>query len=71
MVRRRAGFGFFHGDRGLQRAYGTAAAAASARDPDLAQGTDSPDLLVAAIDARPVVTGIVTATAFRKGSRTA
>jgi hypothetical protein len=54
MFRRDKRYAFFHPDRGLQRAYGTATAMASGRNPDLAQGTDSLDLLVAAIAAKPV-----------------
>jgi hypothetical protein len=54
MLRRRERFRFFREDRGLQRAYGTAAAMASARNPERAQGADSLDLLIAATDARPV-----------------
>lgn len=54
MFRRDKRYAFFRPDRGLQRAYGTATAMASARNPERAYGTDSLDLLVAAIEARSI-----------------
>jgi hypothetical protein len=54
MFRRRQGVQFFTNNREVQRAYGRAAAMASARSPDRAQGTDSLDLLIAATEAKSV-----------------
>ena len=45
---------FFHPDRSLQSIFGTAATMASARKPDMADGTSSLDFLIAATDAGPV-----------------